>query len=114
MKQRVAIAKALALKPDIVLMDEPFAALDAMTRNNLQKELLDLFNKENITIIFITHNIQEAIVLGTRVMLMSKDGKIIIDKINPLEKPCSPSSKGYGELWDLYSKALYAENTRKN
>ena len=114
MKQRVAIAKALALKPDIVLMDEPFAALDAMTRNNLQKELLDLFNKENITIIFITHNIQEAIVLGTRVMLMSKDGKIIIDKTNPLEKPCSPSSKGYGELWDLYSKALYAENTRKN
>ena len=70
MKQRVAIAKALALKPEIILMDEPFAALDAMTRNNLQKELLDLFNKENITIIFITHNIQEAIVLGTRVMLI--------------------------------------------
>ncbi len=112
MKQRVAIAKALALKPDIILMDEPFAALDAMTRNNLQKELLDLFNKENITIIFITHNIQEAIVLGTRVMLMGKDGSFIIDKINPLVKPCSPSSKGYGELWDLYSKALYNENTR--
>ena len=112
MKQRVAIAKALALKPDIILMDEPFAALDAMTRNNLQKELLDLFNKENITIIFITHNIQVAIVLGTRVMLMGKDGSFVIDKINPLSKPCSPSSKGYGELWDLYSKALYNENTR--
>ncbi len=113
MKQRVAIAKALALKPDVILMDEPFAALDAMTRNNLQKELLKLFAKENITIIFITHNIQEAIVLGTRVMLMSKEGKFIIDKINPLEKPCSPSTKGYGELWDLFSKALYAENARK-
>ena len=113
MKQRVAIAKALALKPDIILMDEPFAALDAMTRNNLQKELLDLFDKENVTIIFITHNIQEAIVLGTRIMLMGKDGSFVIDKSNPLEKPCSPSSEGYGELWDLYSKALYAENTRQ-
>ena len=112
MKQRVAIAKALALKPDIILMDEPFAALDAMTRNNLQKELLDLFNEENITIIFITHNIQEAVVLGTRVMLMNKNGEFIIDKQNPIEKPCSPSSPGYGDMWNLFSKALYAENKR--
>lgn len=112
MKQRVAIAKALALKPDIILMDEPFAALDAMTRNNLQKELLDLFNEENITIIFITHNIQEAIVLGTRVMLMNRNGEFIIDKKNPIEKPCSPSSPGYGDMWNLFSKALYAENVR--
>ena len=109
MKQRVAIAKALALKPDIILMDEPFAALDAMTRNNLQKELLDLYNEENITIIFITHNIQEAIVLGTRVMLMGKDGSFVIDKQNPIPKPCSPSSEGYGELWNLFSDALNKE-----
>lgn len=110
MKQRVAIAKALALKPDVILMDEPFAALDAMTRNNLQKELLQLFNEENITIIFITHNIQEAIVLGTRILLMSKDGNIIIDKQNPIPKPCSPSSPGYGDMWNLFSEALYAED----
>lgn len=113
MKQRVAIAKALALKPDIILMDEPFAALDAMTRNNLQKELLELWNEEKITIIFITHNIQEAVVLGTRVMLMNRNGEFIIDKQNPIEKPCSPSSAGYGDMWNLFSKALYAENTRE-
>lgn len=63
MKQRVAIAKALALKPKIILMDEPFAALDAMTRNTLQEELLNIQQKEECTILFITHNIQEAIVL---------------------------------------------------
>lgn len=109
MKQRVAIAKALALKADVILMDEPFAALDAMTRNNLQKELLDLYNEEKMTIIFITHNIQEAIVLGTRVMLMGKDGNLVIDKKNPIPKPCSPSSEGYGELWNLLSDALNKE-----
>lgn len=112
MKQRVAIAKALALKPDVILMDEPFAALDAMTRNNLQKELLNMFNEENITIIFITHNIQEAIVLGTRILLMNKNGQIAIDEKNTIPKPCSPSSPGYGDMWKLFSDALYAEDNR--
>ncbi|MBQ5591215.1 MAG: ABC transporter ATP-binding protein [Clostridia bacterium] len=112
MKQRVAIAKALALKPDIVLMDEPFAALDAMTRNNLQKELLELFNRENMTVIFITHNIQEAIVLGTRIIMMNRQGEICIDDNNPLPKPCSPSSPGYGEIWQKFSTALENENRR--
>lgn len=112
MKQRVAIAKALALKPDIVLMDEPFAALDAMTRNNLQKELLELFNRENMTVIFITHNIQEAIVLGTRIIMMNRQGEICIDDYNPLPKPCSPSSPGYVEIWQKFSTALENENRR--
>lgn len=66
MKQRVAIAKALALKPQIILMDEPFASLDAMTRNHLQEELMKLHQKEKVTVVFITHNIQEAVCLGTR------------------------------------------------
>ncbi len=114
MKQRVAIAKALALKPDIILMDEPFAALDAMTRNNLQKELYRIYKQENITVIFVTHNIQEAIVLGSRILLMSKKGKIVIDEQNPIEKPCTPSSKGYGDMWDMFSKALENENTRES
>ena len=74
MKQRVAIAKGLALRPKIILMDEPFAALDAMTRNKLQSELLRIKEHENATIIFITHNIQEALVLGNRVILMSGRG----------------------------------------
>ena len=107
MKARVAIAKALALKPEIILMDEPFAALDAMTRNNLQSELLTISTEENCTIIFITHNIQEAIVLGTRVIVMAKGGKIVIDENNKIAHPVSPVSKGYSEFWDRLHNALY-------
>ena len=100
MKQRVAIARALALKPAIILMDEPFAALDAITRNTLQQEVLAISQQENCTFIFITHNIQEGIVLGTRLMLMQPGGKIAIDTRNPIARPVSPSSPGYGALWD--------------
>lgn len=112
MKQRVAIAKGLALKPKIVLMDEPFAALDAMTRNKLQKELVSLQEREKATVIFITHNIQEALVLGTRVMLMSKDGRIKIDMKNTIPKPVTPASKGYGELWEKLNGALWEEDVQ--
>ena len=59
-----------------------------------------------LTVIFITHNIQEALTLGTRVLLMSEDGDIVIDRLNTLEKPVKPSTKGYGELWDLFSQGL--------
>ena len=110
MKQRVAIAKALALKPEIILMDEPFAALDAITRNNLQQELYRISTEEKVTVIFITHNIQEALTLGTRVLLMSKQGRIVIDQENTIAKPVKPSSEGYGEMWDLFSKGLYEES----
>lgn len=110
MKQRVAIAKALALKPRIILMDEPFAALDAITRNNLQRELLEIAANEQVTVIFITHNIQEAITLGDRLLLMSKHGEIRIDEANPIAKPVSPSSPGYGPLWDRFHAALQDES----
>jgi len=106
MKQRVAIAKALALKPKIILMDEPFAALDAMTRNKLQEELINIWRDEECTFIFITHNIQEAIVLGTRIILFSKDGKIKIDEKNKISKPVTPASYGYGVLWKRLHEAL--------
>ena len=111
MKQRVAIAKGLALNPRIILMDEPFAALDAMTRNKLQKELLRIQEKEHATVIFITHNIQEALVLGTRVMLMSKTGEIKINIRNEIERPVTPASAGYGELWTRMNEALWEEDT---
>lgn len=106
MKQRVAIAKALALKSDIILMDEPFAALDAMTRNKLQEEL-DLIHQEaGVTVIFITHNIQEALVLGTRILVMDKKGNIIINEKNTIPKPVTPASPGYGEKWNDLHEAL--------
>ena len=110
MKQRAAIAKALALNPEIILMDEPFAALDAITRNKLQPELNRISAETDITVIFITHNIQEAITLGTRLILLGKNGRIVIDRINPLQKPVTPSMEGYGAMWDLFSNALSAES----
>ena len=110
MKQRVAIAKGLALRPKIILMDEPFAALDAMTRNKLQVELLRIKEHENATIIFITHNIQEALVLGNRVMLMGKNGEIKINMENNIPKPVTPASEGYGQMWKTLNEALWAED----
>lgn len=77
MKQRVALARALAPNPVILLMDEPFAALDAMTREQLYSDLQDIWKKEKKTIIFVTHNIREAICLGERILIISDSPGII-------------------------------------
>lgn len=77
MKQRVALARALALDPDILLMDEPFAALDAQTRDMLHEEVESVWQQTKKTIIFVTHNVREAVRLGTRVILMSRGGTIV-------------------------------------
>lgn len=106
MKQRVAIAKALALKSEVILMDEPFAALDAMTRNKLQAELQIIHKEAGNTVIFITHNIQEALVLGTRVLVMDKNGHIIVNEENTIPKPVTPASEGYGDMWNRMHDAL--------
>lgn len=71
MKQRVAIARALAMEPQILLMDEPFAALDALTRRRMQEELLELWNDIRFTLLFVTHSIEEAIILGSRILVLS-------------------------------------------
>ncbi len=71
MKQRVSLARALSLNPQILLMDEPFAALDITIKKSLYKELLDLHEKTRKTILFVTHNINEAVLLGDRVIVMS-------------------------------------------
>ncbi|MHB8708268.1 MAG: ABC transporter ATP-binding protein [Desulfuromonadales bacterium] len=77
MKQRVAIARALAVEPDILFMDEPFAALDAFTRIHLQDELLRIWQERRPTVVFVTHDLDEAITLGQRVVLMApKPGRI--------------------------------------
>jgi NitT/TauT family transport system ATP-binding protein len=71
MKQRVAIARALAMQPTMLLMDEPFAALDALTRRKMQDDLLMLSEAANSTILFVTHSIEEALILGTRILVLS-------------------------------------------
>ncbi|KAB2338202.1 ABC transporter ATP-binding protein [Cytobacillus depressus] len=77
MKQRVAIARALVMEPDILLMDEPFSALDEQTRMVLHKELLDIWRKTKVTILFITHNIREAVLLSEKVIVFAtRPGKI--------------------------------------
>jgi NitT/TauT family transport system ATP-binding protein len=71
MKQRVAIARALAMQPEILLMDEPFAALDALTRRKMQEELGRLWEELRFTLLFVTHSIEEALVVGNRILLLS-------------------------------------------
>ena len=71
MKQRVAIARGMAMEPDVLLMDEPYAALDALTRRKMQDELLQLWDDTHFTILFVTHSIPEAIKCGSRILLMS-------------------------------------------
>jgi NitT/TauT family transport system ATP-binding protein len=71
MKQRAAIARALAMQPRMLLMDEPFAALDALTRAKMQEELLQLCEETKFTVLFVTHSIPEAIRIGTRILLLS-------------------------------------------
>jgi NitT/TauT family transport system ATP-binding protein len=71
MKQRVAIARGMAMEPDILLMDEPFAALDALTRRKMQDELLQLWEETRFTVLFVTHSIPEAVRIGNRILLLS-------------------------------------------
>lgn len=88
MQQRVGIARALFLDPDILLMDEPFSALDALTRETMGFELLRLWQASPKTVMFITHSIPEAVLLADRVLVMSgRPGRVIEDLPVPLERP---------------------------
>ncbi len=76
MQQRVAIARAIVTAPRLVLMDEPFGALDALTRSRLQEEIARIARESEITTVFVTHSIAEAVFLGNRIVVMGKDGRI--------------------------------------
>lgn len=84
MQQRAQIARVLAGDPEVVLMDEPYGALDALTRERLQNELLTLWRETGKTILFITHSVDEAVFLGSRVLVMSpRPGRIVLDEQVP-------------------------------
>jgi NitT/TauT family transport system ATP-binding protein len=86
MKQRVAIARGMAMEPDILLMDEPFAALDALTRSRMQDELLSLWDETRFTMLFVTHSIPEAIKLGNRILLLSPHPGQVKAEINSVPR----------------------------
>jgi NitT/TauT family transport system ATP-binding protein len=101
MKQRVQLARVLANDPDILLMDEPFGALDAMTRRTMQTELVRIWKETNKTVIFVTHDIQEALLLGQRVGVMSVGPSSKIETIYnvPLSYPRSFADKEFNRLY---------------
>jgi len=102
MQQRVGIARALAMKPDLLLMDEPFSALDEFTREGLHGDLLRIWQVSQKTIVFVTHNIAEAAVLSDRVVVMSPHpGRVSADIKVDLPRPRAQDSQGF---FDYLSK----------
>ncbi|MCA6114953.1 ABC transporter ATP-binding protein [Bradyrhizobium sp. WSM 1738] len=110
MKQRIAIARPLATRPSLLLMDEPFAALDAMTRSSLQAKLIDIHRQEQPTILFVTHNIAEALFLASRLIVMSPNpGKIVEDIKVDLPRPRRRTSPRFNELYEHLERAIGLE-----
>ena len=107
MQQRVAIARTLALRPAVILMDEPFGALDAQTRSEMQQLLLKVWDETASTILFVTHDVEEAIYLADRIFIMSAHpGTIVEDVQVPFDRPRDLSLKQRNEFHDLQSYVL--------
>jgi len=107
MQQRVAIARTLAVRPAVILMDEPFGALDAQTRGEMQQLLLRIWGETASTILFVTHDVEEAIYLADRIFIMSAHpGTIVEDVQVPFDRPRSLDLKQRSEFHDLQSYVL--------
>jgi NitT/TauT family transport system ATP-binding protein len=122
MQQRVNLARALAVDPAILLMDEPFAALDAQTREIMQGELLHVWEQSGKTVLFITHDIGEAIYLADRVLVMSaRPGRILDDITVPLDRPRPLAMKHdaefieiQGTIWNLLESEARRSMSRED
>ena len=111
MKQRAAIARVFATDPSIILMDEPFGALDALTRRFLQHQLLEIWQQHKKTVIFVTHSVQEAVYLADRVLVMTaRPGQIKLDNPIDLPYPREFTSKGFRDheklIYDVLDEEL--------
>jgi NitT/TauT family transport system ATP-binding protein len=107
MQQRVAIARTLALRPSVILMDEPFGALDAQTRSEMQQLLLEIWDETACTILFVTHDVEEAIYLADRIFIMSSHpGTIVEDVQVPFDRPRDLGLKEKSEFHDLQHYVL--------
>jgi len=114
MRQRVAIARVLANDAQVILMDEPFGALDAMTRERLQEELLELWQRTKLTVIFVTHAIEEAILLADRVVVMTPGpGRIESDNRVALPRPRDVASPEFNAIRRELSQLLVSHHGTK-
>ncbi|RZU51807.1 NitT/TauT family transport system ATP-binding protein [Krasilnikovia cinnamomea] len=113
MRQRVALARALAQEADVLLMDEPFGALDAMTRDILHDEMERIWREQELTVLFVTHNVREAVRLGDRVVLLSsRPGRVIEDFPVPHARPRRIDSPEVSALAATITDRLRAEVSR--
>lgn len=114
MKQRVAIARVLANDAELVLMDEPFGALDAMTRERLQDELLEIWQRTGLTVVFVTHSIEEAIFLANRVVVMTPGpGRIESDNLLDLVRPRDVASPEFNAVRRVLGAKLHSHHGKK-
>ena len=123
MKQRVGIARALAMEPKVLLLDEPFGALDALTRAGLQDELMKIMAKTGATAVMVTHDVDEAVLLSDRIVMMTNgtDGKIgagigdilTVDLAKPRDRLALAENQDYNHLRSEVLKFLYERHTKK-
>ena len=119
MKQRVGIARALAMEPKVLLLDEPFGALDALTRANLQDELMRIMTKSGATAVMVTHDVDEAVLLSDRIIMMTNGPAATIGEILPVDlaRPRNrlelAEDKNYNHLRAEVLKFLYERHAKK-
>ena len=119
MKQRVGIARALAIEPKMLLLDEPFGALDALTRANLQDELLRIVDKTGATVLMVTHDVDEAVLLSNRIVMMTNGpaarigGVLEVDLPRPRERLALASDRRYIELRTTVMDFLYRKQLKQ-
>jgi NitT/TauT family transport system ATP-binding protein len=111
MKQRCAIARAMAMKPDVLLMDEPYGSLDALTRRKMQDELLQLWDDIRFTLVFVTHSIEEAVIVGSRIAVLSPHpGQVRAELNSPGFAHDARSSLAFQNLVNHISSMLFGES----